>query len=580
MRAPGVDGSEKTADGGRTRAGGVAVGNAGRLLVAHASMTLGNLEGDAGLVGRRLSSAEQSGLLSGQLVVLVLLLLLGLMRHMSEIHGQGVAVLVEQGGSSLAVLLVVTVAGGRVAALARPVGRRGRHLLATRGLLSLLLELAGRVAATILAKVDLELPVLLLSTDSFDSLDGVGNVGEVDKRAALLTQRVDQLNLTVLGEILSQSVFGPGLIEVTNVHIARSTTADSQGNGGRESTRVLAPANLESAVVNHQTLQVAEGIERRSSCGINKGHKADVLVGNVPDVVQKTAANNIANLLDGGLRMNVAEVNGPVAQVGDATGRRGYGSGSDRLLSQGAGNQVTVGTRQHVGIARGDSKVLGGILLLSLGHIGAPVLAIVHPAGRLPLGFLGKLRDGLDGIGNGQEVHKGNVLLAHNLDGINGTKLAEILTKFLLGNVLGQVAEVHISGSTRLLNSQVNRGGHLRGLAPADLDILSLDAELFQDGIRVEVSGRGGVQERDEGAVLIGKKTDRLDLTAANVAQNLLGRSVRGNVAQVHSSTGTSHKTRCHRHGRSRLNGHLQASHIVKRRRGRLGRIELGGAIS
>lgn len=54
-----------------------------------------------------------------------------------------------------------------------------------------------------------------------------------------------------------------------------------------------------------------------------------------------------------------------------------------------------------MGIVRGDFKVLGGILLLSFGYIGVLVFVIVYFVGCLLFGFLGKLRDGFDGIGNG-----------------------------------------------------------------------------------------------------------------------------------------------------------------------------------
>lgn len=159
----------------------------------------------------------------------MLLLLLSLLRHLVEIHGQGVVVGIEESGRLLRSVAIC----GRAAVL-RSVRRGGGDAISTRGLR--LLHLAGRVATTVLSKVDLELLVLLPSSDGLDSLDGVGNVGEVDKCAALLTQSVDKLDLAILGKVLSQALLSPGLVKVANVHVSRSTTADGKGNGRREST--------------------------------------------------------------------------------------------------------------------------------------------------------------------------------------------------------------------------------------------------------------------------------------------------------------------------------------------------------
>lgn len=214
-------------------------------------------------------------------------------------------------------------------------------------------------------------------------------------------------------------------------------------------------------------------------------------------------------------------------------------------------------------------------MLLCLGNVGAAVLAVVDATRSLPLGLLRELRDGLDGIGDREVVDKGDVLLTDDLDGVNGAKLAQILTEFLIGHLLGQVTQVHISRGTRLLDSQSNRGRHLGRLAPTNLDILTLDAELFQDGIRVEVGGGASVQEGDEGAVLVGQQADRLDLAAADVAKNLLSTCVRGDVAQVNSSAGSSDNARSHRDGRSGRERSLHAEAAS----GGLGRVELRSAV-
>lgn len=131
--------------------------------------------------------------------MLLVLLLLGLLGDLAQVQSQGVALLVEE-----CWLVSSHLAVGRRCALGRW-ALRGRDLVAWRStlLLLLLLELSWRVATSILAKIHLELLVLILASDGLDGLDGVRNIGEVDKGAALLAQGVDQLDLAVLGEILS-----------------------------------------------------------------------------------------------------------------------------------------------------------------------------------------------------------------------------------------------------------------------------------------------------------------------------------------------------------------------------------------
>lgn len=337
---------------------------------------------------------------------------------------------------------------------------------------------------------------------------------------------------------------------------------------------MLAPTDLQPAVVNHKTLNVAQGVERSGRGGVDERDKADVLVRDVPNVVQQTTSHDIADLLDGGLGVNVTEIDGPVSEVVNATSSSGNSSGSHGLLGQSAGNQVTVSTGQHVGVPGGNAEVLRGVLLLRLGDISTTILSVVHSSRCLPLCLLRKLRDGLDGIGDRQEVDEGNVLLTDDLDSIDGTELAKVLPKLLLSDLLRQVAEVYIPRGTRLLNCEGNRRRHLRRLAPANFDVLTLDAELFQDGIRVEVSCGAGVQEGDEGAVLVGKQTDRLDLATAHVAQDFVGRSVLGDVPKVDRAAGPADhgahggRARVHRHL------HLTAHGAVPCGRG-LGRKEL-----
>ena len=258
-----------------------------------------------------------------------------------------------------------------------------------------------------------------------------------------------------------------------------------------------------------------------------------MLVGNVSDVMEQTTTDNIADLLNGRLRVDVTQVYGSVAEVVYASSRRRDGSSSNRLLSKSVGDHVAVCTVENVSVSRGNAKVLGSILLLCLRDVCAAILAVVDAPRSLPLRLLGKLCNSFDGVTDGQEVDETNRLLAHNLDCVNETKLAQIFAELFLGHILRQVAQVHIAGGTRLLHSKRNRSGDLRWLAPTNLDVLTTNRQLFQDCVRVEVGGRAAVKERDESTVLVGQEPDRFDLTTSYVAQDFLGGGLRGDVAQV-----------------------------------------------
>src|ERR1700760_636064 len=125
----------------------------------------------------------------------------------------------------------------------------------------MLIDLSWRIATSVLAKVDFETLIVFLLSDCLDGLDGIGNVGKVDKGTRLFAKSIDEFNLAVLGKVLSQALFGPGFIKIANVDVARSTSTDCKSNCWRQSTRMLAPTNLESAVVNHEALNVAQCIK-------------------------------------------------------------------------------------------------------------------------------------------------------------------------------------------------------------------------------------------------------------------------------------------------------------------------------
>lgn len=92
---------------------------------------------------------------------------------------------------------------------------------------------------------------------------------------------------------------------------------------------MLTPSDLETAVVDHQALKVAQSVERCSRGGIDERNKADVLVRDVPNMVKQTTAHDIADFFNGRLRMDVSQVYGSVAQVVDASSRSRYRCGGN-----------------------------------------------------------------------------------------------------------------------------------------------------------------------------------------------------------------------------------------------------------
>ena len=90
---------------------------------------------------------------------------------------------------------------------------------------------------------------------------------------------------------------------------------------------MFAPPDLQSSIVDHEPLHLAERVEGRGRGRIDKGNEADVFVGDEANVMQQATADDVADLLDGGLGVNVAQIDGPVPQVGHATGRGGHGGG-------------------------------------------------------------------------------------------------------------------------------------------------------------------------------------------------------------------------------------------------------------
>lgn len=186
---------------------------------------------------------------------------------------------------------------------------------------------------------------------------------------------------------------------------------DGEREGRRKRARVLAPPDLETAVVEREAL-VRGHLEERERCGgVDERHKlshysyqydaitwreiethGNVLVLHVPNALQHAATDGIAQVLRRRLRVDVTQVDGPVQALG-------AGETSARKTSQAVGEcrRVRAKRREAGGVGRERGRVrlngrkcglrneglsgggLGSVscCLLRLGHVGASILAIV-----------------------------------------------------------------------------------------------------------------------------------------------------------------------------------------------------------
>ena len=71
--------------------------------------------------------------------------------------------------------------------------------------------------------------------------------------------------------------------------------------------------------------------------------------------------------------------------------------------------------------------------------------------------------------GDAEEVDETNVLVPDDLDLINQTEPAEVISQLFFGRVFIQTAEVHISAGVALLDCQSNLAGNWGRLSPTNL---------------------------------------------------------------------------------------------------------------
>ena len=62
----------------------------------------------------------------------------------------------------------------------------------------------------------------------------------------------------------------------------------------------------------------------------------------------------------------------------------------------------------------------------------------------------------------------------------------------------------------------------------------------------MEMGGRASVEERNESTILVGQNSNRLDLTASNMTQELFRRCVCRDVSKIDGAAGTRHPTVTH----------------------------------
>lgn len=64
---------------------------------------------------------------------------------------------------------------------------------------------------------------------------------------------------------------------------------------------------------------------------------------------------------------------------------------------------------EYMSVIRGDFEILSGILLLCFGDVCVVVFVVVYMVRCLLFGFLGKLRDSFDCVGDGKVVYECDV---------------------------------------------------------------------------------------------------------------------------------------------------------------------------
>ena len=93
-------------------------------------------------------------------------------------------------------------------------------------------------------------------------------------------------------------------------------------------------------------------------------------------------------------------------------------------------------------------------------------------------------------------MNEPDVLVPNDLHLINQPKSAQVVPKLLLRHILIQTSQINVAARVALLDRQGDLARHRRWLTPADLQILTVQRQLFDERIRMERSRRSTVKER------------------------------------------------------------------------------------
>lgn len=320
---------------------------------------------------------------------------------------------------------------------------------------------------------------------------------------------------------------------------------------------MLTPAHFDASVVDREAVQLAHGEELRRGDGVYECDETHVALLQEADALKQAATHHVADLLDGQVLMQVAQVNGAVAQVVGAAGLGGNLRRRGRLLHQRQRDVFAVGRGDNVLHAGGQPQVLCGVVLLRLGDEGAAVLAV--EAFFVQVFVLQRqVGHASNGAQNGQKVDEGNALLGDNLDAVNHPVGGQVRPQLRLSDHLArervvQIAQVDIARGAVALNQLGHHRQDRRVLAPPDANVVAVDVELLQDAVRVKQQRRLVVDEGDKGAVFGGQDLHQLEDPRPHVVKELVGLDVAGDVAEVHRAR------RCHGRGK-----HLSGVGIVR----------------
>jgi hypothetical protein len=241
-----------------------------------------------------------------------------------------------------------------------------------------------------------------------------------------------------------------------------------------------------------------------------------MLVLHVPNALQNTASDCIAQIFRRRLRVDVTQVHSPVQPLGaNASSHTSHTSHAPHRIGR-------IGREWREWNARSlhwrmlhrlrNERLRSGSLrrlrrrLLRLGDVRAAILAIIDAlAGPCWLSregcdnLPGKMYIRSNHLGeavivqayfrrcrDAQEVHETDVLVPHNLHLVDQPKPAQIVSQLLLGHILIQTTDIHISARVALLNAQRHLTWHGAWLSPTNLKLLTMQGQFLDRRVGME----------------------------------------------------------------------------------------------